>query len=72
MRYRRFHLERALDVTDKNEKNNYAADILTAIRAFKHIWFILEPEMISNCWAHTRLLGKPLAHSNPPQGASMH
>lgn len=60
MQYRKFHLERALDLLDESEKHVYAVDMLTAVRAMNKVWEDLQPEIIHSCWVHTKLLEWPV------------
>lgn len=57
LRYKRMHMERALDNLDAEVKNIYKVDVLTAMRWFKRAWTELPSSIIANCWHHTGLTG---------------
>lgn len=56
VKYRRYQMERALDLAEEDVLNIYKVDILSAMRAFKRIWRSLPPSLIRNCWKHTGIL----------------
>lgn len=57
MRYRFFHMDRALDLIDEDVRRIYRVHILTAMREVKRIWSDLNPNIIFNSWVHTKLVG---------------
>ena len=57
LRYRTFKMEPAVDLIDETEqaKDVYKVDVLTAMRALTRIWEEFPCDIISRCWAHTKL-----------------
>lgn len=48
VRYRKFQLERALDMTDQKVSDIYKLDQLEAMQAFKQIWNGITPETMAS------------------------
>ncbi|KAG5463055.1 MAG: DDE superfamily endonuclease-domain-containing protein, partial [Olpidium bornovanus] len=54
-RYRRYHLQNAIDKDERGKTKIYAADQLTAMQWSIAAWDELSPETIKNCFRHTGL-----------------
>ena len=48
IRYKRYHMESALDKIDINARDVYKGDVLTAIKWFKKAWNELPATVIQN------------------------
>ena len=59
LRYKKLHMDRALDNLEADVKKIYKVDVLTAMRCFKRAWNDLPRELIHSCWKHTGLLFGP-------------
>lgn len=59
LRYKRRHMERALENMEVQTEDVYKVDILTAMTWFKSAWHELPCEVIKNCWHHAGLIIKP-------------
>lgn len=57
VRYRTIKMERAFDLIDETEQAKYVYkfDVLTAMMALTRIWKEFLSDIISICWAHTKL-----------------
>ena len=55
-RYRRFEMERAMDLIEENVKNIYNVDDMTAMKWIKSIGMNFDSSIIRNCWKHSGLL----------------
>lgn len=56
LRYKRRHMERALENMEVQTKHVYKVDVLTAMKWFKSAWNDLPSKAIKNCWIHTKLI----------------
>lgn len=55
VRYRRYQMERAIDLVDEGISDIYRVDVLSAMLALQRIWKELPPSVMKNCWEHTGL-----------------
>lgn len=60
LRFRKMHMERALDAIDESIKDIYKIDQLTAMRLIQTVWDELPAEVHIKCWKHTGLLKEKL------------
>lgn len=56
VRYRKMHMERALDAIDESIKDIYKIDQLSAMKLVQTVWNELPAKVHSKCWIHTGLL----------------
>lgn len=56
IRYKRFHMENALDNVDMDSQDVYRVDVWTAMKWLTKAWKEMPESVIRNGWKHTRLL----------------
>lgn len=71
MKYRRYQMERALDMSETNVRDIYKLDVLTAMRTFKEVWKEIDASTIQNCWGQTGII-PPRSTSTELQTGSGH
>ena len=58
-RYKRKFVEQAVDLLDSGVfENLYDTDLYRAITWIYDIWYRIQPTLIHNCWAKTRLVDR--------------